>query len=122
MKKKDLIHYCGAAGIFIVVILLLMYLANNSIPLENKDIFVSIVGTLTASLAVVIYSILGKSPETEAQLQAKVESQQKHIETLVQQKDAYEAQIITLQSDIIDKLSLAGTLAFDSIFELKNKK
>ena len=111
MKKKDLIHYCGAAGIFIVVILLLMYLANNSIPLENK-----------ASLAVVIYSILGKSPETEAQLQAKVESQQKHIETLVQQKDAYEAQIITLQSDIIDKLSLAGTLAFDSIFELKNKK
>jgi len=66
MKKKDLIHYCGAAGIFIVVILLLMYLAKNSIPLENKDIFVSIVGTLNASLAVVIYSILGKNPKTEA--------------------------------------------------------
>ena len=120
MKKKDLIHYCGAAGIFIVVILLLMYLANNSIPLENKDIFVSIVGTLTASLAVVIYSILGKNPETEAQLQSKVESQQRHIETLVEQKDAYEAQIIALQSEVIDKLSLAGTVAFDSLFKKRD--
>jgi len=41
---------------------------------------------------------------------------------LVKQKDAYEAQIIALQGDIIDKLSLAGSVAFDSIFDLKNKK
>jgi predicted butyrate kinase (DUF1464 family) len=40
---------------------------------------------------------------------------------LVEQKDAYEAAMITLQGEIIDKLSLAGTVAFDSIFELKNK-
>ena len=39
---------------------------------------------------------------------------------LVKQKDAYEAQIITLQENIIDKLSLAGATAFDSIFKLKS--
>lgn len=122
MRKRDLIHYCGAAGIFIMVVLLLLYLANNSIPADNKDIFVSITGMIVGSLSVVIYAIIGRNPDEVAQLQSKVESQQKHIDMLVQQKDAYEAQMIALQGDIIDKLSLAGTVAFDSIFDLKNKK
>ena len=122
MRKKDLIHYSGAAGIFILVVLLLLYLANNSIPSENKDIFVSITGMIVGSLSVVIYAIIGKNPEEVSALQSKVESQQKHIEMLVKQKDSYEAQIIALQGDIIDKLSLAGSVAFDSIFDLKNKK
>ena len=122
MRKKDLIHYSGAAGIFILVVLLLLYLANNSIPSENKDIFVSITGMIVGSLSVVIYAIIGKNPEEVSSLQSKIESQQKHIEMLVQQKDAYEAQIISLQGDIIDKLSLAGSVAFDTIFELKNGK
>tara|TARA_R110001606_G_scaffold40062_2_gene109765 strand:+ start:114 stop:482 length:369 start_codon:yes stop_codon:yes gene_type:complete len=122
MRKKDLIHYSGAAGIFILVVLLLLYLANNSIPSENKDIFVSITGMIVGSLSVVIYAIIGKNPEEVSALQSKIESQQKHIEMLVQQKDAYEAQIISLQGDIIDKLSLAGSVAFDTIFELKNGK
>jgi hypothetical protein len=122
VKKRDLIHYCGAAGIFLMVVLLLLYLANNSIPSDNKDIFVSITGMIVGSLSVVIYAIIGRNPDEVAQLQSKVESQQKHIDMLVEQKDAYEKQMITLQSDIIDKLSLAGTVAFDSIFDLKNKK
>jgi hypothetical protein len=122
MKKRDLIHYCGAAGIFLMVVLLLLYLANNSIPADNKDIFVSITGMIVGSLSVVIYAIIGRNPDEVAQLQSKVESQSKHIDMLVEQKDAYEKQMITLQSDIIDKLSLAGTVAFDSIFDLKNKK
>lgn len=122
MKKRDLIHYCGAAGIFLMVVLLLLYLANNSIPSDNKDIFVSITGMIVGSLSVVIYAIIGRNPDEVAQLQSKVESQQKHIDMLVEQKDSYEKQMITLQSDIIDKLSLAGTVAFDSIFDLKNKK
>tara|TARA_R110000796_G_scaffold223167_1_gene339420 strand:+ start:101 stop:469 length:369 start_codon:yes stop_codon:yes gene_type:complete len=122
MRRKDLIHYCGAAGIFVMVILLLLYLANNSIPPENKDIFVSIVGTITGSLAVVLYALIGRNPDEVASLQSKVDSQDKHIEILVAQKDAYEAQIITLQGEIIDKLSIAGSVAFDSIFDKKTDK
>tara|TARA_R110000764_G_scaffold96267_8_gene180366 strand:- start:4456 stop:4827 length:372 start_codon:yes stop_codon:yes gene_type:complete len=121
MKKKDLIHYSGAAGIFVIVVLLLLYLANNEVPQNNKDLFVSIVGMIVGSLSVVIYAIIGRNPDEVAQLQSKVESLQKHVDMLVQQKDAYEAAMITLQGEIIDKLSLAGTVAFDSIFELKNK-
>ncbi len=113
MKRKDLIHYSGAAGIFVLVILLLLYLANNSIPKENKDIIVSIVGMIVGSLSVVIYAIIGRNPDEVNDLKTKVESQQKHIDTLVQQKDAYEAQMIALQKEIIS----AGSEAFRAILK-----
>ena len=113
MKRKDIVHYSGAAGIFILVIFLLLYLANNTIPSENKDIIVSIVGMIVGSLSVVIYAIIGRNPDEVADLKSKVEGQQKHIDQLVEQKDAYEAQMINLQKEIIS----AGSEAFKSILD-----
>ena len=52
-------------------------------------------------------------PDEVADLSAKVESQQKHIDQLVEQKDAYEAQMIALQQEIIK----AGSEAFRSILD-----
>jgi hypothetical protein len=104
MKSRDLIHYCGAAGIFLMVILLLLYLANNSIPSDNKDIFVSITGMIVGSLSVVIYALIGRNPEEVASLQSKVESQSKHIEMLVQQKDDIEEMLIDLQGSLVENL------------------
>lgn len=119
MRKKDLIHYCGAAGIFLMVILLLLYLANNSIPSDNKDIFVSITGMIVGSLSVVIYALIGRNPEEVANLQSKVESQAKHIEMLVKQKDDIEGMLINLQSNLIDNITIFGSSLFDTF---KNKK
>lgn len=121
MKKRDLIYYCGAAGIFMMVILLLLYLANNSIPPENKDIFVSIVGTITGSLAVVLYSLIGRNPDEVASLQNKVDSQQKQIEMLVKQKDELEQMLISLQNSLIDNMTIFGSSLFDSL-NIKNLK
>mgnify|MGYP001046675626 FL=1 len=118
MKKRDLIHYCGAAGIFLMVVLLLLYLANNSIPADNKDIFVSITGMIVGSLSVVIYAIIGRNPEEVSPLQSKVESQSKHIEMLVEQKDEMERMLIDLQNNLIDNMTIMGSSLFDSL----NKK
>ena len=118
MRKKDIIHYCGAAGIFLMVVLLLLYLANNSIPADNKDIVVSITGMIVGSLSVVIYAIIGRNPEEVASLQSKVESQSKHIEMLVKQKDDIEAMLINLQGNLIDNITVFGSSLFDSL----NKK
>ena len=104
MRKKDILHYSGAAGIFLMVILLLLYLANNSIPADNKDIFVSITGMIVGSLSVVIYALIGRNPEEVASLQSKVETQSKHIEMLVQQKDDIEEMLIDLQSSLVENL------------------
>jgi hypothetical protein len=119
MNKKEILHYAGAAMIFSMVIFLLLYLANYQIPSTNKDIFVSITGMIVGSLSVVIYSLIGRNPDEVATLQNKNESLKSKIDELVKQKDAYEHQIITLQENIIDKLSLAGASAFDTIFTLK---
>lgn len=119
MRKKDLIHYCGAAGIFLMVILLLLYLANNSIPADNKDIFVSITGMIVGSLSVVIYALIGRNPEEVASLQSKVDSQAKHIEVLVNQKDDVEAMLINLQSNLIDNITVFGSTVFDSLKDRK---
>lgn len=113
MKKKDLVHYSGAVGIFLLVVFILLYLSHNEIPKANKDIIVSIIGIVIGSLSVVIYAIIGRNPDEVADLKAKVESQQKHIDQLVEQKDAYEAQMINLQKEIIN----AGSEAFKSILK-----
>tara|TARA_R100001443_G_scaffold13529_1_gene23528 strand:+ start:4366 stop:4758 length:393 start_codon:yes stop_codon:yes gene_type:complete len=120
MNKKEILHYAGAAMIFAMVIFLLLYLANYQIPNANKDIFVSIIGMIVGSLSVVIYAIIGRNPDEVASLQQKNESLKMKVDELVKQKDAYENQIITLQENIIDKLSLAGATAFDTIFSLKS--
>ena len=36
---KEIRHYAGAAGIFLVVVGLLLFLSFNQIPTENKDLF-----------------------------------------------------------------------------------
>jgi hypothetical protein len=106
MRKKEILHYSGAAGIFLMVILLLLYLANNSIPSDNKDIFVSITGMIVGSLSVVIYALIGRNPEEVASLESKVSSQSKHIEMLVQQKDDIEKMLIDLQDNLITNIFL----------------
>jgi ABC-type enterochelin transport system permease subunit len=108
MKNKDLRHYIGAAGVFILVVGLMLFLAFNDIPSANKDIFVSIIGMIVGSLSVVIYTIIGKNPDEVNSLQQKVESLQSLADTMEKRNDQLEAMIIELQREIISKLSVVG--------------
>lgn len=117
MKNKDLRHYVGAAGVFILVVALMLFLAYNDIPSANKDIFVSIIGMIVGSLSVVIYTIIGKNPDEVNSLQNKVESLQSLADTMEKRNDQLEAMIIELQREIISKLSVVGAQ-----FVLKEEK
>tara|TARA_S200002703_G_scaffold61569_1_gene53437 strand:+ start:2953 stop:3357 length:405 start_codon:yes stop_codon:yes gene_type:complete len=108
MKNKDLRHYLGAAGVFTLVVALMLFLAFNDIPASNKDIFVSIIGMIVGSLSVVIYTIIGKNPDEVNKLQQKVESLQSLADTMEKRNDQLEAMIIELQREIISKLSVVG--------------
>ena len=113
-SSRDLRHYAGAAGIFALVIALLLFLSFNQIPKDNKDIFVSIVGMIVGSLSVVIYAIIGRNPDEVNALKSKNES----LQSLA---DQLEKMIIDMQSDIIDKLTILGASAFDTVYN-KNKQ
>jgi predicted urease superfamily metal-dependent hydrolase len=117
MKSKEIRHYVGAAGVFILVVALMLFLAYNDIPQSNKDIFVSIIGMIVGSLSVVIYTIIGKNPDEVNSLQQKVESLQSLADTMEKRNDQLEAMIIELQREIISKLSVVGAQ-----FVLKEEK
>ena len=113
--KKDLRHYIGAAGIFLLVIALLLFLSFYQIPRENKDIFVSIIGRIVGSLSVVVYTIIGKNPDEVNALQKKVESLQSLTDQMEKRNDQLEHMIIKMQEETIDKLSLMGTFYLDDL-------
>lgn len=105
---KDLRHYIGAAGVFILVVGLLLFLSYETIPQENKDIFVSIIGMIVGSLSVVIFTFIGKNPDEVTKLQNKVDSLQATCDIMEKRNDQLENMVITLQQDIIKKLSVVG--------------
>lgn len=117
MRNKEIRHYIGAAGVFVLVIGLMLFLAFNDIPQSNKDIFVSIIGMIVGSLSVVIYTIIGKNPDEVNELQNKVDSLQSLADTMEKRNDQLEAMIIELQREIISKLSVVGAQ-----FVLKEEK
>ena len=116
---KFIYHYIGSAVLFMTVIFLLMYLGNVKIPPENKDIFVAITGSLSASLAMVISVLIGKSPEEVEELKKKNESLKMTVEQLVKQKDSLEALVISTQKDLVDNLSLFGSNFIDNLYKIK---
>tara|TARA_R100000734_G_C3304197_1_gene94702 strand:- start:499 stop:879 length:381 start_codon:yes stop_codon:yes gene_type:complete len=118
-RSKEIRHYVGAVGIFGLVIALLVFLSLKQIPAENKDIFVSIVGMIVGSLSVVIYAVIGKNPDEVAELQKKNQSLQSLCDQMEKRNDQLEAMIIKIQEDIIEKLTLLGASAFDTIYHKK---
>jgi len=115
--KNDLRHYAGAAGIFILIIFLLLFLSFNEVPPVNKDIFVTVTGMVVGSLSVVIYTIIGRNPDEVAQLTKKVESLETANDHLIKQKDELEGMVITLQENMIDKISILGASFIDNLIE-----
>jgi|TARA_A100001391_G_scaffold80128_1_gene52144 ABC-type enterochelin transport system permease subunit len=118
-RSKDIRHYVGAVGIFSLVIGLLIFLSLKQIPAENKDIFVSIVGMIVGSLSVVIYAVIGKNPDEVAELQKKNQSLRSLCDQMEKRNDQLEAMIIKIQEDIIEKLTVLGASAFDTIYHKK---
>ncbi len=117
--KNDLRHYAGAAGIFILIIFLLLFLSFNEVPPVNKDIFVTVTGMVVGSLSVVIYTIIGRNPDEVAQLTKKVDSLETANDHLVKQKDELEHMVITLQENMIDKISILGAGFIDNLIKTK---
>jgi len=107
--KKDTRHYAGAAGIFTLIILLLMFLSYVEIPPVNKDLFVAIVGTLVSSLGIVVYVIIGQQPDEVTKLQKKNESLETATHQMEKRNDQLEEMIIEMQAKMIQKLTFFGS-------------
>ena len=112
---KELRHYVGAIGIFLLVIGILVFLSYNEIPNMNKDVVVSIIGMIVGSLSVVIMTVIGRNPDEVNELKKQNEGLTSKVDHLVTQKDELEKMLIKIQTNMIDQLTLLGANAFDTM-------
>jgi hypothetical protein len=104
-ENRDLRHYIGAAGIFMLIITLLVFLSFVEVPPVNKDLFVAIVGTLVSSLGIVVFTIIGQQPDEVNKLTKKNEALNTLTAQMEKRNDQLEEMIIKIQRDIIHKLT-----------------
>jgi len=103
--RKEIRHYLGAAGIFVLIVALLLFLSFVEIPPVNKDLFVAIVGTLVSSLGMVVYTIIGQQPDEVNKLQKQNQSLTSVNDQMEVRNDQLEQMIIEMQKDMIEKLT-----------------
>ncbi|WP_347202342.1 hypothetical protein [Nonlabens sp.] len=117
---KELRHYVGSLFIFLLIMSIIFILMVYPVLETNKEVVMMLIGTISASIGLVVSTITGSKPDDVNALKAEVEKKAAHIETLVAAKDNLEGMIIDLQASILenqdsvmDKIILKAALEFD---------
>jgi len=117
---KEIRSYAGSLFIFLFVIGIIVTLLQFPVLDSNKEVVMMLIGTIAASIPVIISSITGTKPDDVQSLKATIEKKENHIETLVGEKDRLESMVINLQKemlknqdDIMDKIILKAAMDFD---------
>jgi hypothetical protein len=117
---KELRSYSGALLIFFFIVALVVVFIQYPVLESNKEVVMMLVGTLSASLAMVISTITGSKPDDINALKATIEKKENQIELLVAAKDNLEDMIINLQKQMLenqdnmmDKIILKAAMDFD---------
>ena len=129
---KELRHYVGSLFIFLLVMSIIFIMMKYPVLESNKEVVMMLIGTISASIGLVVSTITGSKPDDVNALKSEVEKKSDQIEQLVAAKDNLENMIIDLQKTILenqdnvmDKIILKAALDFDdreaAYKELKKK-
>lgn len=117
---KEIRHYIGALLIFFFIVALVVGFIQFPVLDSNKEVVMMLVGTLSASLAMVVSTITGSKPDDIEAMKSKIEKLELTIENLHRNKDEYEKMIINLQNqmvenydNILDRVILKSAMDFD---------
>jgi|TARA_R100000479_G_C6325060_1_gene179264 hypothetical protein len=112
---RFLLHFSGALLVFFLIVGILVYLTEYTIPEENASIVNTLIGMIAASVAMIISTITGRNPDELESAKKKISNLEARVDMLVSQKDSLEHMIIKMQEDSIDKLSLMSTFYIDDL-------
>jgi len=122
---KEIRHYVGSLFIFLFVIGIIVALIQFPVLDTNKEVVMMLIGTISASIGIVVSTITGSKPDDIQALKSNLEKKEHQIELLVKAKDQLEAMVIDLQKQmlenqdaIMDKIILKAAIDFDE----KNNK
>lgn len=117
---KEIRHYVGSLFIFLFVIGIIVALIQFPVLDTNKEVVMMLIGTISASIGIVVSTITGSKPDDITQLKNSLEKKEHQIELLVKAKDQLEAMVIDLQKQmlenqdaIMDKIILKAAIDFD---------
>lgn len=117
---KEIRHYIGSLFIFLFVIGIIVVLIQFPVLDGNKEVVMMLIGTISASIGLVISTITGSKPDDINSLKSEIEKKQLKIDMLTQGKDDLEDMVINLQKqmlenqdDVMDKIVLKAALDFD---------
>lgn len=117
---KEIRHYIGSLFIFLFVIGIIVALIQFPVLDTNKEVVMMLIGTISASIGIVVSTITGSKPDDVQALKQNIEKKEHQIELLVKAKDQLEAMVIDLQKQmlenqdaIMDKIILKAAIDFD---------
>lgn len=117
---KEIRHYVGSLFIFLFVIAIIVALIQYPVLDTNKEVVMMLIGTISASIGVVVSTITGSKPDDVTALKNNLEKKEHQIELLVQSKDNLEEMVIELQrqmlenqDNVMDKIILKAAMDYD---------
>jgi cell division protein FtsL len=117
---KEIRHYAGSLFIFLLIMSIIFILMKYPVLETNKEVVMMLIGTISASIGLVVSTITGSKPDDINALKTEIEKKSNQIEQLVAAKDNLEHMIIDLQKQILDnqdavmdKIILKAALDFD---------
>ena len=117
---RELRHYIGSLFIFLLVMAIIFILMQYPVLDTNKEVVMMLIGTISASIGIVVSTITGAKPDDVNALKSSLDKKENQIELLVAAKDNLESMIIELQKqmlenqdNVMDKIILKAALDFD---------
>ena len=117
---REIRHYVGSLFIFLLIISIVFSLMRYPVLETNKEVVMMLIGTLAASIGLVVSTITGAKPDDVNALKSDIEKKQLQIDSLTKGKDDLEAMVINLQKqmldnqdDVMDKIVLKAALDYD---------
>ena len=124
---RELRHYIGSLFIFLLVMAIIFILMQYPVLETNKEVVMMLIGTISASIGIVVSTITGAKPDDVNALKSSLEKKEHQIVLLFAAKDNLENMVIELQKQmlenqdtVMDKIILKAALDYDDRDSAKN--
>lgn len=119
-RAKALRSYFGSLIIFLFIIGIIVVFIQYPVLPSNKETVLMLIGAISASIPLIISTIIGRDPHDVDALKSTIEKKESQIDLLVSEKDRLEKMIIELQSQILenydntlDRVLLSKSIDYD---------
>jgi len=117
---REIRSYLGSLLIFFFIVGIIITFVQFPVLESNKEIVLMLIGSISASIPVIISAVSGTKPDDINALKSTIEKKEYQIQMLVDAKDRLEEMVINLQREMLqnqdnmmDKIILKAAMDFD---------